>query len=707
MKKRDFARRCSRYIWLIAAAAVTLSTGIAHAQHGDTSNAATWYQRAWEQQWRITNEEWFALDAFRTQGGKPSEEVRAVLRKIVPLLDDARRATKLGFADFSVLPGDPEGHRVEHTSKLRSIIRWIDADVKAKIADGDTMGAASQMASMYRLIAHAGDGRTMVSSLISAAMINTVESTLDFAMEDRALGQAELATVLGAMEALDQRDPFQVVNGIAWEQAALQQLMQEYQQSGVDPSVEGLLKLTGFTPEGVSGIEDFSPAQMLQEVTAYHDLLGQFITIHESDDPQWAAQEIERLKAAAANGELGPLCTAAVPMMTRVYEARVHWQAILDGRKAQLKGLLQGEVDELDLANAAAYYRRGIALLHSIEAPWEEVMVRLRAPEQIEPDTPEANLYEEERRLIDAALAQFTQGSLIRRCDFSTRRMDEEHFIPDYAPGMHLGFLVLLAEAMTLEETGRDDEALAHLATCFRVVHHLGSDGLLLSAVEAQEAFVNARRIAEHLIDSENAGEGAKALDPERLAELAAAIRRTGPRDPFGYQAAMQQINDKTDRYLLGRIAFEFDEWQEDAVVSPAHAAAAKRAREWLQGLGPAERWYLFGLIMLNDEPDMATNKRVRSRAERYGRLTIAAITDLAEIDAQTLPRVCRTGRFEDLTLPPVEQLLDVSARQERARLDQREGAKFAESITAIGRSLMPHTIQLVRHSTHEWEERR
>lgn len=678
----------------------------ANAQNQDTSNAATWYQRAWEKQWRISNEEWFMLDAFRTHGGRPSEEVRAVLRKITPLLDDARRATNLGFADFSVLPGSPEGDRIEHTSKLRSIIRWIDADVKAKIADGDTMGAASQMASMYRLIAQAGDGRTMMSSLISAAMINTVESTLDFAHEDRALGQAELATVLGAMEALDQRDPFQVVNNIAWEQAELRQLMEQAQQPGAVDGVRSLLERIGYPPAMMAGMEQMTEPQLAGEVSAYHDLLGQFITIHESDDPQWAAQEVERLKAAAADGELGPLCTAAVPVMVRFYEARVGLQAKLDARKAQLKGLLQGEVDELELANAAAYYRRGIVLLHSIKAPWEEVMARRRAPGQIKPDSPEARLSEEERRVIDAAIAEFTQGSLIRRCDFSTRRMDEEHFIPDYAPGMHLAFLVLLADAMTFDETGREDEALTQLATCFRVVNHLGADGLLLSAVEAHDAFVNARRVAEHLIESAGSDDGAKSLDPERLAELAAAIRRTGPRDSFGYEAAIRQINDKTERYLLGRIAFEFDEWREDAVISPEHAAAAKRGREWLQPLGPAARWYLFGLIMLNDEPDMATGRRVRSRAERYNRPTIATIIDLAEIDAEAFPKICRTGRFEELTLPPVNDLLDVSARRERACLDQREGAQFAESIMAIGRALTPSSIQLVERSVRHREER-
>jgi len=692
---------------LIAAVGMVLPSILAHAQNQDTSNAATWYQRAWERQSLITNEEWFVVDVFRAQGGKPSEEVRAVLRKMSPLLDDARRATSMGFADFSVLPGTADGDRVEHTSKLRGIIRWIDADVKAKIADGDTMGAASQMASMYRLIAHAGDGRTMISSLISGAMINTVESTLEFAHEDRALGQAELATILRAMEALDQRDPFQVVNNIAWEQAELRQLMEHAERPGTEDGVLALLERIGYPPAMMAGMEQMTEPQLAGEVSAYHDLLGQVITIHESDDPQWAAQEVERLKAAAADGELGPLCTAAVPVMVRMYESRAHWQAILDGRKAQLKGLLQGEVDELELANAAAYYRRGIVLLHSIEAPWEDVLARLRAPARIEPDSPEARLYEEERRVIDGAIAEFTQGSLIRRCDFSTRRMDEEHFIPDYAPGMHLAFLVLLAEAMTLDETGRADEALAHLATCFRVVNHLGADGLLLSAVESHDAFVNARRIAEHVIESAGSDDGAKSLDPERLAELAAAIRRTGPRDPFGYDAAIRQINDKTERYLLGRIAFEFDEWREDAVVSPEHAAAAKRAREWLQGLGPAARWYLFGLFMLNDDPDMATDRRIRSRAERYSRRTIATIIDLAEIDAEALPKVCRTGRFEELTLPPVEQLLDVSARHERARLDQREGAQFAESITAIGRSLTPSSIQLVERSARHREERR
>lgn len=679
-------------ISIAALTALLWCSTFAAAQDGDTSNAATWYQRAWEAQWRVSNDEWFALDVFRAQGGRPSDEVRAVLRKVAPLLDDARRATNQGFADFGVLPGDPEGHRVEHTSKLRGIIRWIDADVKAKIADGDTTGAASQIASMYRMIAHSGDGRTMLSSLIAASMSRFPAAALDFALEDRALGAAELTTVLRAMEALDERDPFQAVNALAWEQAELEQLMDHAQRPEAEGGVLALLDRIGYPPAMVAGMERMTEPQLIAEVAAYHDLLGRFITIHESDDPAWAAQEVERLKSAAANGDLGPLCTAAVPILARMHESVTTLHQMLDARKSLLRGLIEGEVDGLDLANAAVFYRRGIALLESIDSPWQEVLQRLRADSPTEALAEENVAHRAERRTIDAAIGEFTHGSLIRRCDFSTRRIDEEHFIPEYAPGMNRALGVLLVRAEALADRDRRDEALALLSVCFRVIHHLGSDGLTLSAVESHDAFVSCCAAAGRLIAPP---EGAGDLTSDRLAELAAAIRRTGPRDPFGYEAAMRQIDDKTERYLLGCIAYAFDEWREDAVMSAEHAAAAARGREWLGALAPAQRWYVFGLIMLGDVSDRAVVPRIRRRAERYLRPSIGTIIDLAEMDAPLLREVSGSGHFERLAVPPIEELLDISLRRSRAGMDQRNGAELAEALTAVGRPLPPRGDQL------------
>lgn len=679
--------------------AITVMATPSSAQNGDTSNAATWYQRAWEAQWRVSNDEWFALDVFRAQGGRPSDEVRAVLRKVAPLLDDARRATNQGFADFGVLPGDPEGHRVEHTSKLRSIIRWIDADVKARIADGDAMGAASQIASMYRMIAHSGDGRTMLSSLIAASMSRFPEAALDFALEDRALGAAELTTVLRAMESLDERDPFQAVNALAWEQAELEQLMDHAQRPEAEGGVLALLDRIGYPPAMVAGMERMTEPQLIAEVAAYHDLLGRFITIHESDDPAWAAQEVERLKSQAANGDLGPLCAAAVPMLARFHESVTTLHQMLDARESLLRGLIEGEVDGLDLANAAVFYRRGIALLESIDSPWQEVLQRLRTHSGAEAPAEEVAALQTERRTIDAAIVEFTHGSLIRRCDFSTRRIDEEHFIPEYAPGMNRALGVLLVRAESLADLDRRDEALAHLSVCFRVIHHLGSDGLTLSAVESHDAFVSCAAAARRVLALPG-GEGAGDLTSDRLAELAAAIRRTGPRDPFGYEAALRPINDKTERYLLGCIAYAFDEWREDAVMSAGHAAAAARGREWLGALAPAQRWYVFGLIMLSDVSDRAVVPRIRRRAERYLRPSIDTIVDLAEMDAPLLREVSGSGRFERLAVPPMEELLDISLRRLRAGTDQRNGAELAEALTAVGRSLPPRGDRLDQASS-------
>ena len=366
---------------------------------------------------------------------------------------------------------------------------------------------------------------------------------------------------------------------------------------------------------------------------------------------------------------------------------------------------MQGKIDPDQFANAAVLYREGIERLDSLDPEWiaaiKEVLDCDEAPAAEMP----ASLKDADRAVVDQAIEVFTKASLIRRCDFSTRRLDDELFIPAYSNGMRRGFALLCIEAMRLDATGQHDDALAQLATCFRMIGHLGGDGLILSAMDSQDGFALARHVATRLVDrARNPVDGQEAvkIDPARVAELAAAIRRTGPRDPFGYAAASRLIDEKATLHLQWVVNRAFGQWQPDAQISPEHKAARERAVKWIATLDAAGKWYVYGLESLNDTWIVDLKPRLRSRARLYARPVIASILDLAEVDAPLLYKQCKTEQLVTLALPSVEEWLAFSERMKQAAADQREGIRLADSLTGLSRATVNDPGRLVMNLIEE-----
>ncbi|MCC6909597.1 MAG: hypothetical protein IT430_16785 [Phycisphaerales bacterium] len=658
---------------------------VARAQSDDTSNAAVWYQRAWEQQWNLSKDEILAVELYRKQAGQPSAEVREIMRKAAPMLADIRRATNIAYAEFDVLPGVPEGGRVVQVGKLRGLVPWIDADTKIRIADGDGAGAASQMAAMYRIVAHAGDGRSPMSALYSAALGNFLESTLDYATEGQSLGAGDLAVVLSAMDALNPHDPFQFVDGFASEQAYVDQLLDAARQPGSALQVSKVLQEIGYEPEHVPGLADLNEGEQWAEIAAYRDLLGTFTTIEDSDDPQCAAEQVRLLQDAAGSGELGPLVTAALEALIGFHETNTRIKAALAARRLQLAGLVQGEIEPVELANAAVYYRRGIEHLNSVSVPWPDMLARIEAGGSAAAGELTQEQWEEIQTIIEKAMEQFHAGSLIRRCDFSTRRLQEEVFLPDYAGGMRLGLAVCGARVHGLLESGRYDDAAAHLATSFRIIGHLGGDGVVLSAMEAHDAYQRGLGLVREVLSAASTAgdDAAQSIEAARLAELAAAIRRTRPHDPFGYRAADQLMSEKSASWIRAETSLALQRWKPDAAAGE-HKAMDERALRWIASLTPAQRWYAFGAMSLNSDWDEHLVDRIQERADSYSRRGIASIVSMAASDSSKIRAACRTGEFKALELPDVEYWLNLSGRVRDAATDQRAGDRLAEALVEV-----------------------
>ncbi|GEM_PF-3257114 len=685
---------------LLLIATLSLIAPAAFAQEGDTNNATTWYERALEKRNQITSEDLRIMYRYSEQAGPPSAEVRELMRRLAPMLSDIRRGSNLGFADFAPQLAS-NGFRVEQTGTLFNFLPFIDADIKMKLADGDSVGAASQIASMYRMMSHAGDGHTVYSSNMAAGMNHYTEAALDMAMEDNALGPAEMAMVLDAMHALDPKDPFQFVNGLAWQQTETERLVKQARQPDSKVTALDVIRAIGTPINTSTGLKDLDEQERFGAIDTFDNLLGQFIKIESSDDPKWAEQEIDRLKAELDDGKYLPFVADALRSLLKSHAGVQHGKEVLEAREAQLTKLAQGQIDPDQLANAAAYYRRGIAHLGSLDPAWNKAIESLLGTSEAPAETLAA-LENANREAADLAIGEFTRGSLIRRCDFSTRRVEEEMFIPTYADGMRRGFALLGLEALRLDAAGKPDDAFAQLATCFRMVGHLGGDGLILSAMESQDGFALAQKIVQRLVDETNApveGAGKAKPDPARLAELAAAIRRTGPRDPFGFGSAVNGIGKVTEERLHDMIVRGNPGFDPYASMSPQQKAAIDRTTKWLDAMDAAQRWYVYGLVMLNNSWDKGMHDRLQTGAASYTRPVMASILDVAEIDARALGQHCTDEGLSSIRLPDVDAWLDLKRRAARAAANQRDGMQLAQSLTEMSRTNVGQSTRLTGSS--------
>jgi len=250
------------------------------------------------------------------------------------------------------------------------------------------------------------------------------------------------------------------------------------------------------------------------------------------------------------------------------------------------------------------------------------------------------------------AIDLFVQGSNMRRCDFSVGRNALESFIPTYGDGMRDAFILLSLEAVRRAALEDEAGASAMLAAAFRMAGHLADDRLLVSSLVTRDGFLLASTTAA-AIDRRRRFD-----EPSRQA-LAAAIRRNGTSDPFGFVEAAMATRENIVKSIV--------QWGEPK----EREAREARLGPWLKTLDADELVYLLAMLDVINFDLTPRDPFNRPDAGRLSEYLLAETMDLAAIDAPAFAELLRAGRAEAFEVPETAQIIGAAARMSSARRDQ------------------------------------
>lgn len=632
-------------LFLLVACAAIVGPNSAFAQDEHTSNAATWYQRAFEQFRQFTPEEIEMIDTYRTKPSQaPSPEVRALIDRAAPIVDNVIRASQQGYSDFGLDYSQGFDLLLPHLGQMRSLARLVQADSAMHMADGDGAGAAQRIAALYRLADHVGDDHVLISSIVSLVIFEVADTAAQQGFDGGTFDPASAMVLLRSAHAFDQKDPFQSIESLAMEQTLLINTVREQFMAGDEQKRAEFLAMLASEDDFDEQFGALTPEQLEVHIEQYSALMDRYAEVLAGDDPAVAKAQLAQIDLEVEAGEHGLVVQLFLPGFDRAYETMMLGRDKLHARIELLEGITRGQVDVQTLTNAAVWYRRGIERLDSLDQSWKEALAA------VDPARP--LLAEQIEQLTQAAIGQFVEGSNMRRCDFSIGRNALEVFIPTYADGMRDAFRLLALESMRLAAQG-DAAGAAHLLGAgFRMAAHLSGDALIVSSLVTRDGFL--------LLSETAAGvETRHHFDEASRQELAAAVRRNGVSDPFGFVEATVNARESLHKTLI--------QWGE----SEQREQREQRLGAWLKGLDADALVCLMAMLDVTEFDYSPREPFNYARAKRLGEFLLAETMDLATIDAPMFAALAKQSRAHEFKFPETIHVVGVSVRMASARSDQ------------------------------------
>ena len=510
----------------------------AAAQSTSDQNAATAYQRAIEQlnRFREANPDAFAALMDFNPDVPISADVRSALAQVQPMLEIARQGSSAPHCEFPMDRTAGMYMLMPHLGQMRQIARIIRTDAMVRYQDGDTTGAASSSADIYRISNHFNADGTIISSLVGNAIFALGDGTVQYGIDRGVFGATESQILQDGLQQLNGTDPFDFGGAVAGERDMFGGWLKTRAAEEEDP-LKFFSELSGVA----GGMGDEASPWMLitkerleHEVELYDEVMGRMVDIFNMPDRNAAKialaemeDEIEGMQISATHGGEGVLVAMLMPALGKAMEMRNRGEKTLADRRAMLGALATGQASPRDFANAAIWYLRAIAALETTDAAIV-TQVRQLSDDAAMPMSPELQAALEGNSLQDV-IAMFRDGSINRRCDFSIARQSHAmELLPAYIAGMHDGMRLMHADTIRLIRAGENERALDQLMTCIRMSAHLGSDPLILSSLTAHCDFNKTVNFLRSAL-SDSAGREAF------VAALTDALQRLDMADPFGY----------------------------------------------------------------------------------------------------------------------------------------------------------------------------
>lgn len=547
------------------------------AQQAEPPNAAAIYRRAIEQYQSIktsmTEEQRQQIENFTGDpAGLLSPQVRQLLNRFAPVIDQVNRASTLTVCDFGgSASGDPFAPSA-HLADMRNLARMLHNDLFMRLCDGDEAAVVNRTLTALRMGNQVGQSDALLPQLVGNAIF-ALGNNMSVEIAEGGLLTAEGASrLLPLFQFVDPQDPRGVRKTLqnlpAQTHWMIEQLGTEEGRAKLIDHVDWFVGDNLMAQWQLAGTSEQDWRTALEKCEALSKRISAVC-----DEP-----DIETMKAALSaindeinRGDHGPLAKGLLGHCTNL-PLQMEYSAKQFGETRQmLESVANGTIDPKTMANAANLYLRAIAMLDAIDRDPLAAIRRMAKDadgQDVVIDEVTARSLHEAQPIVDL----LRQASQLKKCNFELwGPLNRSH------PGMRDAARLLHADAARLLQTGQMDQAVDRLEITLRMAGHISREQEILFSLMAQ--------VVVNRTDALVAGAMAnQKLSAEHLAKLAAALDALRESDPFGMTEAVATEREQW-RQMFGK------DWSWE--TDKKNEALIKRATEFVnQCTGDDFLWF-------------------------------------------------------------------------------------------------------------------
>lgn len=559
--------------FLVAATFAFVVTGPAGAQD-DPNNAARYYRAAFERHETIPESDWDLIWAyFNDPNAEPPQGLRSALSRARPMLADLERAASKPYVDWDLDYDKGFEMLLPHLASMRGLAKVMRAQIVLDLHDGRNAEAASGIATLYRLAAHASTDRTLISSLVGQAIYAYADDLTQVGLDHRAFEGVAAQRLARGHSVLEHDDPFMVIESIGMEQELAASWIEAKLGTAEDRMNIQTLDWIEADDEQATHFAEMSDDDFQSELADYDNLMNDVAAAFSDPDPEAGKAALDAIHASVEAGEHGVFVQLLMPAFGRVFDGAQRMEKMVDERAELLAGLAAGTEDPTAHANAVPYYMSAAHKLEQLGATvaqelGADPLVALRArdfdaaaPLEADAESALAALLARSAEIV----ATVREGTEKERCDFEyLHRAYHARLCAPYAADLR--DLARLLNATTHRTLASGEDVVAPVETMYRFASHLGLDGHYLVACTAHETFLDASAVARTVLAGRDAEDPAR----RRLYRAADTVSR---RDPFGYLAATDHL-----RRTVGSLPYA---WRADGATEEQIAAFQAAVLAW------------------------------------------------------------------------------------------------------------------------------
>ena len=532
----------------------------------DDRNAANLYQTALEELIRTGDygnadweEVWDAVERNPGPGAYQSAAVRRILERNASAIEHAKRASRLGTADFGINTDAGMMTLLPHLNYMRRLSRVMTLQADMERSNGRMNDAAGTMSALMQMSSHAASDGIVISSLVSMA---SIQSGFDSINDAIARGQLDAESARIMLDGFDfeSDDPFRFKDLGYTEIEMLEKTIAQFDDPGpqlaaemdwlVDEEIEDT-PLASMSPEEVD--------ELLEQARPGFELGARALA---EDDPDRAMAMMAEFQSQLEAGDFGLLAQLFMTDFDRLLKSKIHFEEQL-GKYRRIMGAIASGENPDRFANAAILYEQAFPYLARISEKDQEILEMVRKIVTVTGSCdaiPKAML-DEIRSLLEQsapALSILHRAARFEQCDwkYATRAENYGLAIPmgEWVRPMRAAVRLILAEAALascLAEAGGDDSNVARtIADALAVALHLGDGTHLMSSVVSAASLDELVSMAESILARRALGTASKNLLADRFARLDGG-------DPLGWKAARAAMLRESTHEILMRYGLD------------------------------------------------------------------------------------------------------------------------------------------------------